>query len=84
MRMLSFKMRNLRGLKNAIFHQQSRAFFQSSAFRNSRPELFYEKFYFIICKFQKIHRKKPVSESFFDKFASLSLLKTDSGTRVFL
>ena len=44
MRMLSFKMRNLRGLKNDIFDQQSRGFFQSSAFRSSRPEVFYRKF----------------------------------------
>ena len=29
MRMLSFKMRNLKGLKNDIFDQQSREFFQS-------------------------------------------------------
>ena len=43
MRMLSFKMRNLRGLKNDIFYQQSRGFFQSSAFRSSRPEVFYKK-----------------------------------------
>ena len=41
MRMLSFKMRNLRGLKNDIFDQQSRRFFQSSAFRSSCPEVFY-------------------------------------------
>ena len=43
MRMLSFKMRNLRGLKNDIFDQQSRGFFQSSAFRSSCPEVFYKK-----------------------------------------
>ena len=43
MRMLSFKIRNLRGLKNDIFDQQSRGFFQSSGFRSSRPEVFYKK-----------------------------------------
>ena len=43
MTMLSFKIRNLRGLKNDIFDQQSRGFFQSSAFRSSRPEVFYKK-----------------------------------------
>ena len=42
-RMLSFKMRNLRELKNDIFDQQSREFFQSSAFRSTRPEVFYKK-----------------------------------------
>ena len=43
LRMLSFKMRNLRELKNDIFDQQSREFFQSSAFRSTRPEVFYKK-----------------------------------------
>ena len=33
-RMLSFKMRNLRELKNDMSYQQSRGFFQSSAFRS--------------------------------------------------
>ena len=42
-RMLSFKMRNLGGLKNDMFDQQSRRFFQSSAFTSTRPEVFYEK-----------------------------------------
>ena len=42
-RMLSFKMRNLRGLKNDIFDQQSRGFFQPSTFRSTRPEVFYKK-----------------------------------------
>ena len=42
-RMLSFKMRNLRGLNNDIFDQQSRGFFQSSAFRNCHPEVFYKR-----------------------------------------
>ena len=37
MRMLSFKMRNLRGLKSDIFDQQSRGFFQSSAFKDIVP-----------------------------------------------
>ena len=40
-RMLSFKMKNLKGLKKDIFDQQSQEFFQLSAF--SRPELFYKK-----------------------------------------
>ena len=42
-RMLSFKMRNLRELKNDIFDQQSRGFFQSSAFRGTHLEVFYKK-----------------------------------------
>ena len=42
-RMLSFKMKNPRGLKNDIFDQQSRGFFQSSALRSSRPEVPYKK-----------------------------------------
>ena len=42
-RMLAFKMRNLRGLENDIFDQQSREFFQSSAFRSTHPEVFYKK-----------------------------------------
>ena len=42
-RILSFKMRNLRRLKNDISDQQSRGFFQSSALRSSRPEVVYKK-----------------------------------------
>ena len=42
-RMLSFKMRNLRGLKNDIFDQKSRGFFQSLALRSSCPEVLYKK-----------------------------------------
>ena len=45
-RMLSFKMRNLIELKNNISYQQSRGFFQSSAFRSTRPEVFYKKVVF--------------------------------------
>ena len=45
-RMLSFKMRNLRELKNDIFDQQSRGFFQSSPFRSTHLEVFYKKFAF--------------------------------------
>ena len=81
MRMLLFKMRNLRGLKNDIFDKQSRGFFHSSAFRSSHPGLFYEKA--ALNNFDKMHRKTPVSESFFNKVASLTLLKTDSSTLVF-
>ena len=67
-RMLSFKMRNLRGLEHDTCDQQSRGFFQSSAFRSTHPEVFYKK----------------VALVFFNKVASLTLLKIDSGTRVFL
>ena len=42
MGILSFKIRNLIGLKNDIFYQQSREFFQWSALRSSRPEVFYK------------------------------------------
>ena len=42
-RILSLKMRNLRGLKNDTFDQQSRGFFQSPAFRSTQPEVFYKK-----------------------------------------
>ena len=45
-RMLSFKMRNLRELKNDIVDQQSRGFFQSSTFRSTRQEVFYKKVVF--------------------------------------
>ena len=43
MRMLSMKMRNPNGLKNDIFDQHLRGFFQLSTVRNSRPEVFYKK-----------------------------------------
>ena len=48
--MLSFKMRNLKGLKNDIFDQQSWGIFQSLAFRSSRSEVFYKKLSLIILK----------------------------------
>ena len=50
MRMLSFKMRNLRGLKNDIFYQQSRGFFLSPAFRSSRRRCFIKKLLIIVSK----------------------------------
>ena len=43
MRMLPFKIRNLKVLKNDIFDQKSWRFFQSSGFRSSRLEVFYKK-----------------------------------------
>ena len=59
-RMLSFKMRNLRGVKNDIFDQQSQGFSQSSAFRNTRPEVFYKKV--ALNNFEKF---TEMSETFF-------------------
>ena len=50
MRMLSFKMINLRGLKKDIFDQQSRGFFQSSTFRSSRQRCFIKNLPIIISK----------------------------------
>ena len=61
MRMLSFKMRNLRALKKDTFGQQSRGFFQSPAFRSSRRRCFIKKLAIII---SKNHRKTPVSVFF--------------------
>ena len=61
MRMLSFKMRNLRALKKDTFDQQSRGFFQSPAFRSSRRRCFIKKLAIII---SKNHRKTPVSVFF--------------------
>ena len=74
-------MRNHRGLKNDIFDQQSRGFFESSAFRSSRPEVFIKNFPLIILKNSQENTCPGV---FFNKVASLTLLKTDTGTRVFL
>ena len=54
-RMLSFKMRNLRGLKNDISDQQSRGFFPSSAFRSTRWEVFYKKV--VLINFKKFTEK---------------------------
>ena len=50
MRMLSFKMRNLRGLKKDIFDQQSRGFFLSPLFRSSRRRCFIKKLLIIVSK----------------------------------
>ena len=55
MRMLSFKMRNLRGLKNDIFDQQSRGFFLSPAFRSSRRRCFIKKLLIIVSKSSQRH-----------------------------
>ena len=43
MRMLSFKMRNLKEMQNDILNQQSWGFFQSSAFRSSHLEVLYKR-----------------------------------------
>ena len=59
-RMLSFKMRNLRELKNDIFDQQSREFFQSSAFRSTRQEVF----------------NKQVASNNFEKFTGKHLCRS--------
>ena len=50
MRMLLLKMRNLRGLKKDVFDQQSRGFFQSSAFRSRHRMCFIKKLLIIISK----------------------------------
>ena len=80
-RMLSFSMRNLRGLKTDIFDQQSRGFFQSSAFSSTRPEVFCIKVPLIVSKNSPENTCVGV---FFNKVASITLLKADSGTRAFL
>ena len=79
-RMLSFKMRNLGGLENYIFDQQLRGFFQSSAFKSTRPEVFHKKV--ALNNFENSQENTCVGV-FFNKFASLTSLKTDSSTRVF-
>ena len=53
MRMLSIKMRNLNGLKNDIFDQQTWGF---STRRNSRPEVFYKKV--VLHNFEKFIGKR--------------------------
>ena len=81
MKMLLFKMRNINGLKNGIFVQPSWGFLKSSAFRSSRPEVFYKK---VVLNETKKFTGKHVSWSlFFINVASLTLLKIDSGTLVF-
>ena len=82
MKMLFFKMRNLKELKNDIFNQQSWGFFQSSVFRSSYPEVLYKKVVFN--NLEKFKRKTHMLEPFLKKVASLILSKIDSGTRVFL
>ena len=76
-RMLSFKMRNLRGHKNDIFDHQSRGSLQSSAFRSTCPQVFYKKV--ALNDFEKFTRNTCVGV-FFNKVPSLTLLKTGSGT----
>ena len=49
-RMLSFKMRNLRRVKNDIFDQQSQGFFQSSALEITARRCFIKKLPLIISK----------------------------------
>ena len=79
-RMLSFKMRNLRGLENYIFDQQLRGFFQSSGIKSTRPEVFHKKV--ALNNFENSQENTCVGV-FFNKFASLTSLKADSSTRVF-
>ena len=83
MRMLSFKMRNFKEMKNDIFDQQSWGFFQSSAFRSIRPKLFYKKVSEVKI-ILKNSQETPVAESFFNAVENLTFLNIDSGTRVFL
>ena len=66
MRMLSFKMRNLRGLQNDIFDQQSWGFFKSSAFRSSCPEVFYKK---VVLNNFKIFTEKNLRRSLSSQLA---------------
>ena len=77
--MISIKMRNLKERQNDIFNLQSLGFSQSSSFRSSHPEVFYRKI--VLNNFGKF---TEVPESCFNKVASLTLIKIDSDTRVFL
>ena len=63
MRMLSVKMRNLKGLNNDVFDQQSWGFLQSSAFRSSRPEVFYKKD--VLSNFEKFRGKHLCGSLFY-------------------
>ena len=83
MRMLSFKMRNFKEMKNDISDQQSWGFFQSSAFRGIRPKVFYKKVSEVKI-ILKNSQETPVAESFFNAVENLTFLNIDSGTRVFL
>ena len=67
MRMLSFKMRNLRGLQNDIFDQQSWGFFKPSAFRSSCPEVFYKK---VVLNNFKIFTEKNLRRSLSSRWHS--------------
>ena len=80
-RMVSLKMRKLKGLKNDIFDQQSRGSFLSSAFRSALARrCFTKKLPLTISKNSKENTCLGV---LFNKVSNLTLLKTDSSTRVF-
>ena len=76
-------MRNLKGLNNNdIFDQESRVYFPvvSIQKQSSCPKMFYNSF---LNNFEKFMMKR-MRQFFFVKVTSLTLLKMDSSTGVFL
>ena len=73
--MLCLKMKNLKGLNNDIFDQQSQGYF---------PDIFRRRFTVVFLINSKKFTIKYMRQAFFVKVTSLSLLKIDSITGIFL
>ena len=73
--MLSLKMKNLKGPNNDIFDQQSQGYF---------PDLFRRCFTVVFLINSEKFTIKYMRQVFFVKVTSLSLLKIDSITGIFL